>query len=435
MTNRQNSTKRLLVWGIGLLVPAAIVVGLVVAAAPPQQSPDEVQRRILPVEVIEIEPVEQYEVRRTYTGVVDSARTSEIGFERAGRLLHVVVDEGDEVYEGQQLARLDERHLQAQKVQLQAERQQAAALLDEFIAGPRQQTIAAARADVADFQSQSLHAEAVHRRSEDLKRKQVISKEDYDASAFGVRSAKARLESAQKKLDELLAGTRKERIAAQRAAVARLDAALADLEIDLQDTILVAPYAGRIGKRFVDEGTIIAPQTPILRLVERGKLEVRIGLPVGVAKTVQPGSKETLLIGGKPYPADVKTVLPELEMSTRTRTVVLRLSTEAAEVLVPGEVARMEVTGTVASKGYWLPTSALSRGRRGMWSVMAVARDSGSELAEQRDVEILHTEGEQVLVRGTLQDNDRVISGGSHRIVDGQAVTVVANPDGAASPR
>ena len=46
-------------------------------------------------------------------------------------------------------------------------------------------------------------------------------------------------------------------------------------------------------------------------------------------------------------------------------------------------------------------------------------------LTERRVVEVLHTEGDQVLVRGTLQDGELVVIDGLHRIVAGQLVRTV----------
>jgi hypothetical protein len=40
----------------------------------------------------------------------------------------------------------------------------------------------------------------------------------------------------------------------------------------------------------------------------------------------------------------------------------------------------------------------------------------------RRDLEVLHTESDRVLVRGTLQAGEQVITGGTHRVVPGQVV-------------
>ena len=66
------------------------------------------------------------------------------GFERGGKLVNVFVKEGDRLKSGQSIAKLDVSNLQMQKLQLEAQKAQAQARLDEFVAGPRQQDIAAA---------------------------------------------------------------------------------------------------------------------------------------------------------------------------------------------------------------------------------------------------------------------------------------------------
>ncbi|TWU09596.1 Toluene efflux pump periplasmic linker protein TtgG precursor [Symmachiella macrocystis] len=424
MTNRQKPTRRSIVWSASVIFIAAVAVGIAAAANSPQSEQGAAEKKSVPVNFIVAKQVSEFEDVKAYTGTIAAERVSELAFARAGRLTKIFVDEGEDVYQGKCLAQLDIRHLEAQRSELQAQRAQAAALLEEYLAGPRKETISAARADVTDMRSQFEHAQASHQRNEDLYRRKVISKEDFDRSNFGLRSAKAKYESTQRKLDELLAGTRKEKITAQRAAVSRLDAALKDLAVDVDDAHLIAPFEGRIAIRHMDEGTYVSPNTSVFRYVEIASLEARIGLPVDIARTIHTGMQQDVVIGDRTYSATVKTVLPELDITTRTRTVVLALDAEAAETVVPGEVARISIPETVRMAGYWLPTAALSRSSRGLWSVLVIDNldDSGTGTAEQREIEILHAEGERMLVRGTLQPGDRVITGGTHRIVAGQTV-------------
>ena len=49
------------------------------------------------------------------------------------------------------------------------------------------------------------------------------------------------------------------------------------------------------------------------------------------------------------------------------------------------------------------------------------AGSSGRLMAVRRDVEMLHTDGREVLVRGTLTEGDVVIAS-AHRVVAGQFV-------------
>ena len=113
-------------------------------------------------------------------------------------------------------------------------------------------------------------------------------------------------------------------------------------------------------------------------------------------------------------------------------TVVLTLDKSAAREVSSGQVARLELAETIFTSGYWLPTTALVRGGRGLWSCYVTGEPAELESlptnmnqpfrVERRDVEVLHTESDRALVRGTLQPNDQVIVNGTHRLVLGQLV-------------
>ncbi len=431
---------------------------------------------VLPVETILLEPVQSYTVIRTYTGEITARRTSELGFEQSGEVIAINVDEGDQVAAGTPLAILDTRSLDAAKAEMEAQRSQAVAQLAELEAGPRLETIASARATVQDLQKQLDLAETRRRRREELYQEGAISREQLDEIQFETGSLQARLDSAQSQLDELLAGTRQEQIDAQRSVIQQLDASLDRITIDIRKSTIVAPFAGQIGARYVDEGTVIGAGQAVLRLVETGILEARIGVPVDVAPMMQPGTTQTLWIDDQSYPAQVTSILPELDGSTRTVTVLLTLQARAG--LTSGQTVRLEVptsieiasetspdqgsisdgssldgssldgsnfAGSDADPGsspstqaaYWLPTTALVPGTRGLWSAYTLqpidpqtTEDLELETSdpiftvEQEQVEILHTQGERVLVRGTVMVGDQVIVSGIQRVVPGQWVTL-----------
>ncbi|NEO29904.1 MAG: HlyD family efflux transporter periplasmic adaptor subunit [Symploca sp. SIO3C6] len=401
------------------------------------------QITILPVEATRLNPVESYQVSRNYTGEVASFRASEIGFGRTGRLIWLGFDRGDKVSAGTPLAKLDIINFEAQLLQLIAQKDQAVALLKELQAGPRTERIAAARASVKDLE-ELLALEGIRRsRREYLYTEGAISKEQLDEVAFNANALSERLQAAKSNLDELLNGTRSEQIEAQKAVVRQLEARISDLEITIGKSTIKAPFDATISARHLDEGTFVDPGQSVFRLVEDAKPEVEIGIPVQGISQLQPGSQQQVQIGGKTYQAQVSSILPEVDPATRTRTAVLDLEPSAASSVAPGQVARLEIAQTIATKGYWLPATALVRGDRGLWSCYALVEVEKSQDAsitlsenvtktyrvERRDVEVLHTHSDtsnglsqRVLVRGTLRAGDSVIINGTQRIVPGQLV-------------
>jgi multidrug efflux pump subunit AcrA (membrane-fusion protein) len=416
----------------GWLLPLALVpVGSVFGMRQlGQTSPDAVTTPPVPVEVAYLQPVDSYSVERQYAGEIVAGRTSSLGFEASGTVVELLVDEGDTVTTGQPLARLDTRTLQTQRQQLVAQRDQASAVLRELQHGPRQQDIAAAQAAVADLEQQVALARLQRDRRENLYNRGAISREELDQETFGTSSLENRLAQARSELDELLSGSRPEQIEAQAARVRQLDASIQAIDIDLSKSVITAPFSGRVSQRLVDEGVVVSGGSPVLKLVEGNTLEARIGVPAEVANQLTAGSSHTIDVGGQAYPATITTLLPELESTSRTVTAVLAIDTD--DDLTIGQTARLVMVKTQPAEGFWVPSTALVQGEKGLWSVYVVAEVEPSEATEhlefevtRRHVEIIHTEGDRVLVQGVLQPGDRLIPSGIHRIVPGQEVSVV----------
>ena len=106
--------------------------------------------RALPVETLQVKALTSYQTSRAYSGQVTARRSSELGFERAGRLTRLDVDDGAQVKLDDALATLDTQELQTTQLDLKAQLAQAVARLAEMRAGPRTETIDAAQAEVQE---------------------------------------------------------------------------------------------------------------------------------------------------------------------------------------------------------------------------------------------------------------------------------------------
>lgn len=386
--------------------------------------------RTLPVTTLRAQPVTSYQVLRTYTGAISAIRTSELGFERGGKLVRVFVKDGDRVKPGQPIASLDISNLQMQLLQLKAQKAEATAKLEELVAGARPEVIAASRATVRDLKHQLDLEKAKLKRREYLHGQGAISREALDEVAFGEDALTARLEQAQSNLDELLAGTRTEQVAAQRAVVKQLEASVSDLQVTIAKSTIKAPFTGIVSARQIDEGTVVNSGQSVVRLVEDASPEARIGMPVSVVNKLQVGSPQTVQINNQTYSGRISSILPEVNPNTRTQVIVLALERSTISKLNPGQTVRLRLTDTIPTQGFWLPNKALNKGLRGLWTCYVLTKPktentntaSYAFVLEQRSIEILHQESDRVLVRGTLQPGDMIVAKGIHRLAPGQIV-------------
>lgn len=324
-----------------------------------------------------------YRVDRVYGGEVRAGRTSTLGFRHAGALQKVHVREGDTVSTGQLLAELDFEPLRAVR--------------DQAVASLRH-----TEANLAVAEAAVELAAATTRRHRDLLDKGHTSAQRFDEVRLDLAAREAQLAVAQ-------------------ADLTRAQASLEAAEVDLERSRIHAPYPARIQTRHADEGAMLLPGQAVLRIVEAGRREARIGLPVDVAATLQPGSSHRFRSGDESFEGTLLHVLPEVDGRTRTLTALFELE-HNGHPAAAGSLIELSLNRTIAEPGFWLPLSALSEAQRGLWSLFVVVSDGGREIVERRLVEVLHSDGHRVFVRGTLADGDRVVATGSQRVVPGQTV-------------
>lgn len=383
----------------------------------------------MPVVVVAAKSVTSISRERSFTGTVKAARESALSFERPGRIVSIMVNEGDRVGAGQALATIDVENVKSQLVGAKAQLEQAVAVLKELQSGPRAETIAAKRAAVAARVANVSRLQLNFARTERLVQSDAASREQFDVDRFNLAAAVAQRDASQRELDELLAGTRKEQLAAQKATVRQLEASVQSLQLDVEDGQLLSPYSGRVVERLVDEGTVVNVGITVLRLVDDATPEVWVGIPASISDQFHVGEQYRISIGGEVYAATLVSLRAQLDPVTRTRNVVFRLDSDAHKPrTVPGQIARLSATEEIQATGLLVPSSSLVPGVRGLWNVYVAVRspDSAAHFVEQRNVELLYELGDQTLVRGTLAEGEPVIADGVHRVVAGQAVLPTA---------
>jgi HlyD family secretion protein len=209
------------------------------------------------------------------SGTVE-ATEADLGFQMAGRLESVLVREGDSVEAGAEVAFLDQEELTARRRSAEAQKQAAQALLDEMVSGFRKEEIGEGRAALK--QAEELRDDALRdqERARRLFDGGSISREMLDKAQTAFRVAEAGVDQAQQRLQILEDGVRPERLAAQRANVAQADAAVAQVDAALRNSVVVVPFAGIVTVRHREPGETISPGLPVLTLLDPEDRWVRI---------------------------------------------------------------------------------------------------------------------------------------------------------------
>ncbi len=391
-----------------------------------------------------------------FSGVVQPRRESQLGFRRAGRVTSLLANEGDRFEAAAILGQLDVSDLAADRERLEAEARAASARLLELRNGPREQSIASAKAEVTRLQAIVDSLESRFQRQRALDRRDAGTQQELDDARYNLEEAHAALESAKQKHHELVEGTRPEQLAAAAADLAVLQAAIRRIDVDISDCQIVAPYGGTVSSRLIDEGTIVTAGQTAFDFLEMGKLEVRIGLPVAWASHLAVGDQVQIEIdAAECVEAEIVRMLPRVDPVTRNRHIDVTLPSECG--LIPGQVVSLKLIQSTdnsalsqhaaSNRDYWLPTTALAKGARGLWSVYAVVPvddnafeavrgdTSASDVSlkiERRDVQIKRTTGDLTCVSGMLNPGDSIVCEGVHRVSPGilvRASSAAPGPD------
>ncbi len=199
-----------------------------------------------------------------------------------GRILTLLVKEGDRVQPGQTVLTLDTRDVQLAIDRARAEHAAADAQLKLVQASARpedirqaESQIATARADQSAASSELSGAEQDLERFESLLTSNSGSRKQRDDAATRrdvardrVTAAQGRVRSAEESLARVRAGARREEVEAARARLSVVDTQITSLQKSLGDTTLTSPVGGLVTEKLVEAGEMIAPRAPALVVVD-----------------------------------------------------------------------------------------------------------------------------------------------------------------------
>jgi ABC exporter DevB family membrane fusion protein len=245
------------------------------------------------------------------------ARDISVGSKVGGRVVKVLVREGDHVQAGQLLVVFDDAELKARLTQAQGDLEAAQADLARLEHGTRPEDIAEAeaaaaarqgedrrhgfrveevsqaRADLQRIRVDAANAELRYRRAKELLGKGAVSHQFFDdaeaalkaaraqvaAAEYALGAAQGRLRAARAASERAVSGFRKEDIDAARARVLQARGGLEEAQARLDEHEVHAPAAAVVEVLDLRPGDLVAPNAITARLLEADQLYVMVYVP------------------------------------------------------------------------------------------------------------------------------------------------------------
>lgn len=302
----------------------------------------------------------------------------------AGTLDKVLVQLGSPVTEGQTLATLDRREIDAQ--------------VDAAVAAV---SVVRAGVDAADAAFENAGQEV--ERARGLFEKGAIPKQRLEAAEMQWRASKAQRDLA-------------------AANVEQANAALRRAREMQRDATLRAPVAGVIVERNLDAGSLVGPGgDPILAVADLRTLKLEAGVSELEAGRLKPGALARVTVQAQPgqvFDGRVTAVAPEVDARNRHFRVEIKVANKGGAMLSGmSATARIPIA---TAQGPIVPREAVFD-RNGARAVYRVQGDTVSIVTVTEGL----SDGKRVVLTSGVQGGDTIVSDARREVAAGSRVRVV----------
>lgn len=334
----------------------------------------------------------------TATANLRPLREVDVVSQTEGLCVAVAAEEGDRVQEGEVLAQLDDTQLQ---IRLRSARQRLA-----------QADLQLEKAEIRGEKA----ATQIANTTEELARYQALYEEEL-VSEREVAQLRYQLDELQ---HDRRVSSHETRELAHR--VKELTAEIEEVQLQLEQTVIRAPFAGRITRRLVEKGQMVRNLDQLFKLGSFSTLFADVFLSERDASLVRPGQTARLELGSDAATAvegRVARISPVVDQSTGTVKVTVEL-TGKAPGFKPGAFVRVGIETDSRSGNVLIPKRAILEEDGRHYVFVAEAGQ-----AQRREVVLgYQTAGRAEVLKG-LADGDLVVVAGQGALKPGSRIKII----------
>ena len=342
------------------------------------------------VNVVKAERVTMLD-ERVYSGTTQAWSSFDIDPEVSARLVSLKFDIGDIIQKGDLIARLDDSNYEQAVRQAEAELEVAKAKDVEV------------KALLKLRNSQYERLKLLHDRN-------ATSDSEFENAESAMRVQEAALIQSE-------------------ANIQNCEARLAAARVKLDDTQILADWNSgsdirHVGDRYVDEGSLVSPGKPILKIIEIDRIKARIPIIERDFRFLQVGQQAEVTTDAYPgvkFEGTVEMISNELAESTRTVVAILSIPNRDFR-LRPGMFVRVRIVLSEHRNTQTIPPNAiLSRNdQRGVFII-----DPADQTAKFVPVETgLEDRTRVEILSPKFKPNDLIVTVGNHMLENGKKVEV-----------
>ncbi len=321
-------------------------------------------------------------------GSLRAISRSDVAALEEGRINQITVREGVNVQQGEVIALIDDRRLNAQMEEAKSSRDASLAVVDERVAE-------------LNLKRKELERTAM------LVARNVITSQEQDEVNANVKIAEARLESAKRE-------------------VARQDRLIEYLDIRLQDMTVKAPFDAFVVSRHAEPGEWIKPGEPLVTITSRGKIDAWLNVPERFTNRLDPSVvsqvRVEVIATGKTFFSNSIKRIADVHPQTRMLQFAVEIPNDD-DTLVPGMSVVAWIPVGEMKAHQIIPKNAVIMGQDSAYVYQVIKDDKGQDLAQRVDIKPLFEMDKTVVVDAeNLPIGSSVIVEGNERLMPGSPV-------------
>ena len=341
-------------------------------------------------------------------GNVEASATIEVKARVTSPVVKVHFTEGQDVREGQLLFELDPEPFQRQLAEIEAN-------IARDVANAKQ-----AEANITRDQANWKNVEAIAKRSVQLQKEGILSREQSDQSVTNADAAKAAVDAGRAAVESAKAG--------ERANRARLQ----ETRLSLDYTKIYAPISGRAGVIATKQGSLAKQHdNTLVTLLQSSPVHVSFSVPENLLPQIRKyQALRPMTIVAVTAETSTSGVLNFIDNAVDTTTGAIRLKalfTNADKLLWPGQFVNVRARLDVEQQRVLVSAQAVQTGPRGkfVWALNAA-----DNTVSMRDVAVLRLytpagKSEQAVIGSGLTAGETVIIEGQKRLAPKTKVRIL----------
>ena len=241
---------------------------------------------------------------------------------------------------------------------------------------------------------------------------QEIGRIDAETIIAQLLQAQAQLEQSTRDLNNAIALQERgvateDRVSSARAAKAAADAAVTAAQEQLENTIIRAPFAGRLNDLTLDVGEFVDPGSVVAEVIDNDPLTVVIQVPQQALSRIETGQEATVnFITGEQRTGIVSFIGANADQQTRTFRV--EVTVDNPDSVMPAGLSARIALPTGQARGHFISPAILSLGANGDLGIKTVLEDNTVAFSQ---VAIVRAQTDGVWVAGLPEEADIITVG------------------------